>query len=77
VFISHPVNVAAIPLRVPEEPAVAATSEKAFDPAALTQEDIQAFVQGAVDGELHRKYKINPAPVNRPIRVYADGPSSI
>ncbi|KAG5646173.1 hypothetical protein DXG03_004226 [Asterophora parasitica] len=65
VFISPPVTI--------EEPAVAAASEAAFNPAALTQEDIQTFVQKAIDGESWRKYKINPPPTDRPVRVYADG----
>lgn len=73
VFISQPVNINAAPLFVPEEPAVAAASEAAFDPAALTPEDIQAYVQEAIDGESWRTYKINPPPTDRPIRVYADG----
>lgn len=74
VFISPhiPINVTA-PLLVPEEPAVAAASQAAFNPAALTPEDIQAFVQKAIDGEDGRNYKINPPPVGRPVRVYADG----
>ena len=68
VFISHPV-----PLHVSEEPAVAATSEAAFDPAALTEEDIRAFVQRAINGQTPRTYKINTPPTGRPVRVYADG----
>lgn len=74
VFISPhiPTNVTT-PLLATEEPAVAAASEAAFNPAALTPEDIQAFVQKAIDGEVWRKYKINPPPVGRPVRVYADG----
>ncbi|KAF8064079.1 cholinephosphate cytidylyltransferase [Lyophyllum atratum] len=71
VFISHPTP--GFPLHVPEEPAVAAASEAAFSPAALTAEDIQAFVQKAIDGESWRTYKINPPPTDRPMRVYADG----
>ncbi|KAF5376087.1 hypothetical protein D9615_007733 [Tricholomella constricta] len=73
VFISPPVHVSVAPLHVPEEPAVAAASEAAFNPAALTAEDIQAFVQKAIDGESWRKYKINPPATDRPVRVYADG----
>ncbi|TFK37703.1 hypothetical protein BDQ12DRAFT_713465 [Crucibulum laeve] len=73
VFISPPVNTSATPLHVTEEPAVPSASQAAFNPAALTVEDIQAFVQRAIDGEPGRKYKINPPPVDRPIRVYADG----
>lgn len=72
VFLSAPIHTAA-PLFVPEEPAVAAPSEAAFNPAALTAEDIQAFVQKAISGEPWRKYKINPPPSDRPVRVYADG----
>jgi choline-phosphate cytidylyltransferase len=43
------------------------------DPASLTIGDIQAFVRKAIDGETHRKYKINRPPTDRPVRVYADG----
>ncbi|PPQ98681.1 hypothetical protein CVT24_003308 [Panaeolus cyanescens] len=57
----------------PQEPAVPETTLAAFNPAALTPEDIQAFVQKAIDGEDWRKYKINPPPKDRPVRVYADG----
>ena len=73
VFISQPVNTAAGPLSGQEEPAVAPASKAAFNPAALTPEDIQAFVQMAINGEESRKYKINPPPTDRPIRIYADG----
>ncbi|KAG6861821.1 hypothetical protein C0995_011703 [Termitomyces sp. Mi166 len=81
VFISPPAHATPPPLffseepavGVPEEPAVAAPSEAAFNPAALTAEDIQAFVQKAIDGEPWRKYKINPPPTDRPVRIYADG----
>ncbi|KAG6818471.1 hypothetical protein H0H93_004718, partial [Arthromyces matolae] len=73
VFISLPTHHAPAPLLVPEEPAVAGPSEAAFNPAALTPEDIQAFVQKAIDGEPSRKYKINLPPKDRPVRVYADG----
>ncbi|KAJ7584936.1 cholinephosphate cytidylyltransferase [Mycena floridula] len=68
----HPVFLTQ-PLLVPEEPAVSAKSEEAFDPAALTPDDIQAFVQKAVDGESWRTYKINPPATDRPVRIYADG----
>ncbi|KAF9054210.1 hypothetical protein BJ165DRAFT_1436875 [Panaeolus papilionaceus] len=57
----------------PREPAVPETTLAAFDPAALTPEDIQAYVKRAIDGEDWRQYKINPPPTDRPIRVYADG----
>ncbi|KAJ7468477.1 cholinephosphate cytidylyltransferase [Mycena latifolia] len=68
----HPVFLSA-PLQTTQEPAVADVSKAAFNPAALTPEDIQAFVQKAIDGETWRKYKINPPPVDRPVRIYADG----
>ncbi|KAJ7484101.1 cholinephosphate cytidylyltransferase [Mycena galericulata] len=68
----HPVFLSA-PLQMTQEPAVAAASKAAFNPAALTPADIQAFVQKAIDGETWRKYKINPPPTDRPVRVYADG----
>ncbi|KAH9476978.1 Choline-phosphate cytidylyltransferase 1 [Psilocybe cubensis] len=73
VFISPPVNTAAAPLLVTEEPAVPLASKEAFNPAALTPADIQAFVNKAIQGEVHRPYKINPPPTDRPVRVYADG----
>ncbi|KAJ7712501.1 cholinephosphate cytidylyltransferase [Mycena metata] len=69
----HPVFLSPAPLLTTQEPAVAAVSEAAFNPAALTPADIQAFVQKAIDGEDWRKYKINPPPTDRPVRVYADG----
>lgn len=43
------------------------------NPAALTPEDIQAFVQKAIDGEPGRPYYINPPPTDRPVRIFADG----
>ncbi|KAF9478557.1 hypothetical protein BDN70DRAFT_879786 [Pholiota conissans] len=73
VFISPPVNTTAAPLLVTEEPAVAQASKAAFNPAALTPEDIQTFVAKAIAGEPGRHYKINPPPTDRPVRVYADG----
>ncbi|KAJ7718597.1 cholinephosphate cytidylyltransferase [Mycena maculata] len=68
----HPVFLSA-PLQTTQEPAVAAASKAAFNPAALTPADIQAFVQKAIDGETWRQYKINPPPTDRPVRIYADG----
>ena len=68
VFLTQPVH-----QLNPDEPAVAAPAQSAFNPAALTPEDIQAFIQKAVEGESWRKYKINPPPKDRPVRVYADG----
>lgn len=73
VFLTQPINTSATPLYVPEEPAVSAPSESAFNPAALTPDDIQAFVRKAIEGEDWRQYKINPPPSDRPVRVYADG----
>ncbi|KAF5353215.1 hypothetical protein D9756_008053 [Leucocoprinus leucothites] len=55
------------------EPPVPSVVEAAFNPAALTPEDIQTFIQKAIDGEESRNYKINPPPTDRPVRVYADG----
>lgn len=77
IFISQPVNTSATPLKAREEPAPAAATQKAFNPASLTPEDIQAFVKKAVDGESWRKYKINSPPTDRPIRIYADGKSNV
>ncbi|EPQ55851.1 hypothetical protein GLOTRDRAFT_60653 [Gloeophyllum trabeum ATCC 11539] len=77
--LSHPtlssttlLNLASAPISEPTPPAV---SREAFDPAALTPADIQAFVKAAIDGTdgTGREYKINPPPEGRPIRVYADG----
>jgi choline-phosphate cytidylyltransferase len=58
-----------------DAPAVAAVTEAAFNPAALTPEDIQSFVAKAIAGESKRGYKINAPPVGRPVRIYADGMS--
>ena len=68
-----PVNAAAIPLRVPDEPEPAHAALAEFDPAKLTPEDIRAYVQKAIAGDLTRSYKINEPPVGRPVRIYADG----
>jgi choline-phosphate cytidylyltransferase len=48
-------------------------ASRAFTPSALTPEDIQAFARRAINGEIHRKYKINEPPTDRPVRIYADG----
>ncbi|KAJ7353417.1 cholinephosphate cytidylyltransferase [Mycena albidolilacea] len=69
----HPVFLSPAPLLTTQEPAPADISTAAFNPAALTPADIQGFVQKAIDGEEWRKYKINPPPTDRPVRVYADG----
>lgn len=57
------------------EPPVPAVVEAAFNPAALTPEDVQLFIQKAIQGESSRNYKINPPPADRPVRIYADGAS--
>ncbi|KAJ7619384.1 cholinephosphate cytidylyltransferase [Roridomyces roridus] len=67
----HPVFLS--PPMPPQEPAVPAVAEAAFNPAALTPADIQEFIQKAINGETWRKYKVNPPPTDRPVRVYADG----
>jgi choline-phosphate cytidylyltransferase len=72
-YLSAQVNAAAVPLRVPEEPSPVAASEAAFNPAALTPDDIRKFVQEAIVDSTKRSYKINPPPTDRPVRVYADG----
>ena len=59
----------------PEHVAVHSAAH-ASDPAAFSPEDIQAFVRRAINGELHRKYKINEPAVGRPVRIYADGTCS-
>ena len=73
VFISPPMSTNLPPQTVTDEPAVAAPSVAAFNPAALTPEDIQSFISKAIAGESKRGYKINPPPVGRPVRIYADG----
>ncbi|KAG7087473.1 hypothetical protein E1B28_013437 [Marasmius oreades] len=55
------------------EPLVPKQIAQEFNPAALTPDDIQAFVRKAIEGEGWRKYKINEPPTDRPVRVYADG----
>ncbi|GAA5878009.1 hypothetical protein JCM16303_002816 [Sporobolomyces ruberrimus] len=39
----------------------------------LTAEEIQEHIRKAVEGQEGRSYKINPPPVGRPVRIYADG----
>jgi len=73
VFISPPMNTHLSPQIVTNEPAVAAGSTAATNPATFTPEDIQSFIAKAIAGETGRDYKINPPPVGRPVRVYADG----
>jgi choline-phosphate cytidylyltransferase len=67
-----------IPPVVISEPTPAENARATFDPAKLTPEDIRQFVQDAINGAptekgVPREYKINPAPTDRPVRVYADG----
>jgi choline-phosphate cytidylyltransferase len=73
VFISPPTTTQ----MATDEPAVAAASIAAFNPAALTPDDIQSFVAKAIAGEPGRTYKINPPPIGRPVRIYADGMCSL
>ncbi len=49
------------------------STEEPISTVDLTPDDIRTFVQRAVAGEEHRKYKINPPPSGRPVRIYADG----
>ncbi|KIK54661.1 hypothetical protein GYMLUDRAFT_48581 [Collybiopsis luxurians FD-317 M1] len=66
------------PVSEPEVPS-AIPNALSFNPAALKAEDIQGFVQRAIDGApmegsgAQRAYKINRQPENRPVRIYADG----
>jgi choline-phosphate cytidylyltransferase len=77
---NHPVFISqAVPHRTVENHAsalVTANAKKAApNPAEFTPEDISTFVRRAIEGETWRKYKINPPPRNRPVRIYADGQS--
>jgi choline-phosphate cytidylyltransferase len=68
----------AAPPVVISEPTPAENSRESFDPAKLTPEDIRQFVRDAINGAptekgVPRPYTINPAPTDRPVRVYADG----
>lgn len=56
------------PVSVPEPPIYSVCN-----PATLTPEDIQAFVRKAINGEPGRPYRINPPPIGRPVRIFADG----
>jgi len=57
----------------PDEPMPTAEAISTFNPAALTPDDIQVFVRTAIEGEPSRSYKINQPPLNRPVRIFADG----
>ncbi|GBE87118.1 hypothetical protein BKA93DRAFT_762298 [Sparassis latifolia] len=66
-----------IPLPAPPEPSPAAVSVYAFDPAKLTPQDIQDYARRAIaregeEGQV-RPYLINRPPIDRPVRIYADG----
>ncbi|GAA6007494.1 hypothetical protein JCM11491_004183 [Sporobolomyces phaffii] len=39
----------------------------------LSAEEIQEHIRSAISGQAGRAYKINPPPVGRPVRIYADG----
>jgi len=39
----------------------------------LSAQEIQEHIRSAVSGQTGRAYKINPPPVGRPVRIYADG----
>lgn len=67
------VNVAAVPLTVPDEPAPVPVAMAEYDPARFTPEEVRDYVQKAISGEAPRSYKINSPPVGRPVRIYADG----
>ncbi|KAH7924459.1 hypothetical protein BV22DRAFT_509458 [Leucogyrophana mollusca] len=69
---AHPVLITDV-TSVPEEPRPTSGATAAFNPAALTPEDIRAFVARAIEGESWRNYKINEPPRDRPVRIYADG----
>lgn len=69
--LNHLYVPAIAPANVPSSPKT--TANLPFNPPVLAQEDIQAFIRKAIEGEPHRKYKINKPPTDRPVRVYADG----
>lgn len=47
--------------------------QDAFNPAGLSPEDIQEHIRNIIDGVEPRPYKVNEPPVDRPVRIYADG----
>ncbi|KAI0632901.1 hypothetical protein C8Q77DRAFT_1120420 [Trametes polyzona] len=61
----------------PSEPAPAPIAVNAFNPAKLSPADIQEFARACIAGTdplgSARQYRINPPPVGRPVRIYADG----
>ncbi|OCH91346.1 hypothetical protein OBBRIDRAFT_792395 [Obba rivulosa] len=72
-----PANQATPPAQPQSSGAVQSIDPEAFNPAALTSDDIQAFVRSVIAGTDPaapvRTYKINPPPTDRPVRIYADG----
>ncbi|KAF8480700.1 hypothetical protein JB92DRAFT_2765932 [Gautieria morchelliformis] len=64
---------ASLAVSVAPPPPVPTLDTSAVNTATLTPAEIQAFVFAAIDGTSPRPYKINPPPVGRPVRVYADG----
>jgi choline-phosphate cytidylyltransferase len=70
---NHDLSRPIIPIIVPDEPAPVPAAANSFNPASLSDTDIQTYVQNAIDGEPHRPYKINKPPTDRPVRIYADG----
>ncbi|KAF8583432.1 Nucleotidylyl transferase [Ramaria rubella] len=72
--LSYPTDSITIPIPLPEEPSPPPpVTASAFNPASLTQEEIQAFVHAAISGQSPRHYPINQPPTGRPVRIYADG----
>ncbi|KAI0742771.1 hypothetical protein C8Q80DRAFT_1190700 [Daedaleopsis nitida] len=61
----------------PSEPAPASIAVQAFNPANLSPADIQEFARACIAGTdplgSSRRYRINPPPTGRPVRIYADG----
>ncbi|KAF8824412.1 hypothetical protein HHX47_DHR8000402 [Lentinula edodes] len=80
VFITPPSDPFPHPQNTISEPVVpsAIPTALSFNPAALRAEDIQMFVQRAIDGApmegsgTQRAYKVNRPPEDRPVRIYAD-----
>jgi len=71
--LSQPTETSSEPQPVEEPEAPPPVIAAKFNPASLAPEDIQAFVNDAITGTSPRQYAINPPPVGRPIRIYADG----
>ncbi|KAF8512100.1 hypothetical protein BU17DRAFT_54255 [Hysterangium stoloniferum] len=73
-LVLQPADTTAIPPSVPEEPLPPPpVVDSDFNPATLTPEEIRAFVNAAIEGTSPRQYTINPTPLGRPVRIYADG----